>query len=69
VDERRAERMPYLMYKLQGSTSTTALTTVINLISLQNPAVENRQVPAPIETINLPDGIVRVETTDVDFDT
>lgn len=32
-------------------------------------AMEQRQVPKPIDTINLKDGIVRVETLDIDEDT
>jgi len=31
-----------------------------------NPAVENRQVSQTPDTINLKQGIVRVETTDID---
>ena len=31
----------------------------------KNPAIQNRQVPQAPDTINTPDGIVRVETTDI----
>lgn len=63
---RRAERMPYYV-QLTREYVYHNINNSNNLNKPRNPAVANRQVPAPIDTINTPDGIVRVETTDIDF--
>ena len=65
---RKPERMPYLV-QVTREYIYHNINNSNELNKPKNPAVENRQVPQPIETINLPDGIVKVETTDVDFDT
>jgi len=65
-NERRSERMPYFIqvtreYIYHANNNSNELNKP------KNPAVANRQVPQPIETINTPDGVVRVETTDLDY--
>lgn len=63
---RKSERMPYYV-QLTREYIYHSVNNSNELNKPKNPAVANRQVPAPIETINTPDGIVRVETTDIDF--
>lgn len=65
---RRPERMPYFI-QLTREYLYHNLNNSNELNKPANPAVQNRQVPAPISTINTPDGIVRVETLDIDYDT
>lgn len=65
---RKPERMPYFIqvtreYIYHANNNSNKLNKP------KNPAVQNRQVPAPIDTIDLPNGMVRVETTDVADDT
>jgi hypothetical protein len=65
-NERRAERMPYFI-QVTREYIYHSINNSNELNKPTNPAVENRQVPQTPDTINTPDGIVRVETTDIDF--
>jgi len=65
---RSPERMPYHI-QVTREYIYHSINNSNQLNKPTNPAIENRQVPAPIETINTPNGIVRVETDDIDFDT
>lgn len=65
---RKPERMPYFI-QVTREYIYHSINNSNELNKPKNPAVENRQVSAPISAINTPDGIVRVETTDIDFET
>ncbi len=65
---RRPERMPYHI-QVTREYIYHSINNSNQLNKPTNPAIQNRQVPQAPETINTPDGIVRVETTDIDFDT
>lgn len=65
---RRSERMPYFI-QITREYIYHSINNSNELNKPKNPAVANRQVPQTPETINVPDGMVRVEQTDIDYDT
>lgn len=65
---RRPERMP-MYVEIQREYIYHNINQGNELNKPPTKAMENRQVPQPIDNIGLKDGIVRVETTDIDNDT
>jgi hypothetical protein len=65
---RRPERMPYYI-QVTREYIYHNINNSNQLNKPQNPAVQNRQIPPAPDTINTPDGIVRVETLDICTDT
>lgn len=65
---RKPERMPYHI-QVTREYIYHSINNSEQLNKPKNPAVENRQIPQAPDVINTPDGIVRVETLDIDYDT
>lgn len=65
---RRPERMPYFI-QVTREYIYHNINNSSELNKPSNPTVANRQVPQAPDTIDTPDGIIRVETTDIDNST
>jgi hypothetical protein len=65
---RKPERMPYFIQVTREYVYHN-INNSNQFNKPQNPVVQNRQIQAPLDTINVPDGMVKVETTDFCDDT